>query len=125
LKLTIFEIFQPFQPTAASQMPTAAAVAAAAATAKIQAMDAVASTAMALGLSKLTTAAPVKPAAARMSPAIVQGLSPSAIVIAPPGVAIPQLGSTPPVIQRKCFCWRKLSNSLIQVVIIILCYYFF
>lgn len=39
--------------SAASMMPTAAAVAAAAATAKIQAMDAVASNAVALGLSKL------------------------------------------------------------------------
>lgn len=37
-----------------SVMPTAAAVAAAAATAKIQAMDAVASNAVALGLSKLS-----------------------------------------------------------------------
>lgn len=39
--------------SASSMMPTAAAVAAAAATAKIQAMDAVASNAVALGLSKL------------------------------------------------------------------------
>ncbi|XP_059478427.1 poly(U)-binding-splicing factor half pint isoform X2 [Neocloeon triangulifer] len=88
---------------AASQMPTAAAVAAAAATAKIQAMDAVASNAMALGLSKLTTAAPVKPPIvppAGLSPVVgLQGLSPSAaVVIPPPGVAIPQLGSTPPII---------------------------
>lgn len=43
-----------------SVMPTAAAVAAAAATAKIQAMDAVASNAVALGLSKLSQ--PVVPA---------------------------------------------------------------
>ncbi|XP_069677780.1 poly(U)-binding-splicing factor half pint isoform X4 [Periplaneta americana] len=42
--------------SASSMMPTAAAVAAAAATAKIQAMDAVASNAVALGLSKLGTA---------------------------------------------------------------------
>lgn len=42
--------------TGSSIMPTATAVAAAAATAKIQALDAVASNAMALGLSKLNTA---------------------------------------------------------------------
>ncbi|XP_063221274.1 poly(U)-binding-splicing factor half pint isoform X2 [Bacillus rossius redtenbacheri] len=42
--------------SSASIMPTAAAVAAAAATAKIQAMDAVASNAVALGLSKLSSA---------------------------------------------------------------------
>ncbi|XP_045513198.1 poly(U)-binding-splicing factor half pint isoform X1 [Pieris brassicae] len=50
-------------PPAASAMPTAAAVAAAAATAKIQAMDAVASNAVALGLTKLN-ALGVPPAAA-------------------------------------------------------------
>ncbi|XP_065339250.1 poly(U)-binding-splicing factor half pint isoform X4 [Cloeon dipterum] len=90
-----------FQPLAANQMPTAAAVAAAAATAKIQAMDAVASNAMALGLSKLTTAAPVKPAIVvptGLSPVGVQMQSQSPVIIPPPGVAIPQLGSTPPII---------------------------
>ncbi|XP_038222117.1 poly(U)-binding-splicing factor half pint-like [Zerene cesonia] len=50
-------------PPASSAMPTAAAVAAAAATAKIQAMDAVASNAVALGLTKLN-ALGVPPAAA-------------------------------------------------------------
>ncbi|KAL0821380.1 hypothetical protein ABMA28_005968 [Loxostege sticticalis] len=50
-------------PPQASAMPTAAAVAAAAATAKIQAMDAVASNAVALGLTKLN-ALGVPPAAA-------------------------------------------------------------
>jgi len=45
-------------PSGTSMMPTAAAVAAAAATAKIQAMDAVASNAVALGLTKLGAAAP-------------------------------------------------------------------
>ncbi|XP_063830299.1 poly(U)-binding-splicing factor half pint [Ostrinia nubilalis] len=50
-------------PPQASAMPTAAAVAAAAATAKIQAMDAVASNAVALGLTKLN-ALGVSPAAA-------------------------------------------------------------
>ncbi|XP_069677783.1 poly(U)-binding-splicing factor half pint isoform X7 [Periplaneta americana] len=51
------QVRQPKGPaSASSMMPTAAAVAAAAATAKIQAMDAVASNAVALGLSKLGTA---------------------------------------------------------------------
>ncbi|XP_031346638.1 poly(U)-binding-splicing factor half pint isoform X3 [Photinus pyralis] len=60
-----------------SLMPTAAAVAAAAATAKIQAMDAVASNAVALGLSKLSQSPVIPP--------------PSTAVLPPPGVAIPQL----------------------------------
>lgn len=45
-------------PSGTSMMPTAAAVAAAAATAKIQAMDAVASNAVALGLTKLGGSTP-------------------------------------------------------------------
>uniref|UniRef100_A0A224Z1J5 Poly(U)-binding-splicing factor PUF60 n=1 Tax=Rhipicephalus zambeziensis TaxID=60191 RepID=A0A224Z1J5_9ACAR len=61
-------------PSAQSCMPTAAAVAAAAATAKIQAMDAVANNALALGLS---------------SPGVIG--SPSAAVIPPPGLTIPTL----------------------------------
>ncbi|XP_037574130.1 poly(U)-binding-splicing factor half pint-like isoform X3 [Dermacentor silvarum] len=61
-------------PSAQSCMPTAAAVAAAAATAKIQAMDAVANNALALGLS---------------SPGVI-GSSPAA-VIPPPGLTIPTL----------------------------------
>lgn len=67
-----------------SVMPTAAAVAAAAATAKIQAMDAVASNAVALGLSKLsqTSTIPV------VSP-------PTTAVLPPPGLAIPQLPPQP------------------------------
>ncbi|CAN8023658.1 unnamed protein product, partial [Ixodes persulcatus] len=60
-------------PSAQSCMPTAAAVAAAAATAKIQAMDAVANNALALGLS---------------SPGVIG--SPAA-VIPPPGLAIPTI----------------------------------
>ncbi|XP_017770984.1 PREDICTED: poly(U)-binding-splicing factor half pint isoform X3 [Nicrophorus vespilloides] len=60
-----------------SIMPTAAAVAAAAATAKIQAMDAVASNAVALGLTKLPNNPPIT--------------TPSMPYIPPPGVAIPQL----------------------------------
>lgn len=60
-------------PSAQSCMPTAAAVAAAAATAKIQAMDAVANNALALGLS---------------SPGVIG--SPTA-VIPPPGLAIPTI----------------------------------
>lgn len=64
-----------------SVMPTAAAVAAAAATAKIQAMDAVASNAAALGFSKLS------------QPVVAPATSPAVIpaVIPPPGLAIPQV----------------------------------
>ncbi|XP_077499609.1 poly(U)-binding-splicing factor hfp isoform X14 [Amblyomma americanum] len=62
-------------PSAQSVMPTAAAVAAAAATAKIQAMDAVANNALALGLS---------------SPGVI-GSSSAAAVIPPPGLTIPTL----------------------------------
>ncbi|XP_065157730.1 poly(U)-binding-splicing factor half pint-like isoform X2 [Atheta coriaria] len=69
--------------TGSSIMPTAAAVAAAAATAKIQAMDAVASNAVALGLSKLPNAHAHPPVAA--VPQTLPGY------IAPPGLAIPQL----------------------------------
>uniref|UniRef100_A0A1E1X4F3 Putative polypyrimidine tract-binding protein puf60 rrm superfamily n=1 Tax=Amblyomma aureolatum TaxID=187763 RepID=A0A1E1X4F3_9ACAR len=61
-------------PSAQSCMPTAAAVAAAAATAKIQAMDAVANNALALGLS---------------SPGVIG--SSAAAVIPPPGLTIPTL----------------------------------
>lgn len=64
-------------------MPTAAAVAAAAATAKIQAMDAVASNAVALGFPKLTP--PVTPAPAA-APVVVPPP-----IIPPPGLAIPQV----------------------------------
>lgn len=81
-----------------SVMPTAAAVAAAAATAKIQAMDAVASNAVALGLSKLSQASTVpvvtptvvQPGVAA-APTTVTAAVPAA-VIPPPGLAIPQLG---------------------------------
>ncbi|XP_054717868.1 poly(U)-binding-splicing factor PUF60-like isoform X1 [Uloborus diversus] len=72
-------------PTTASTMPTAAAVAAAAATAKIQAMDAVASNAIALGLGASSTVSPVvttAPSEAALSP-----------VIPPPGLAIPSIGT--------------------------------
>ncbi|KAF5277353.1 hypothetical protein FQA39_LY06166 [Lamprigera yunnana] len=63
-----------------SLMPTAAAVAAAAATAKIQAMDAVASNAVALGLSKLsqTSSLPIIP-------------PPTTASLPPPGLAVPTL----------------------------------
>ncbi|KAG8196611.1 hypothetical protein JTE90_014168 [Oedothorax gibbosus] len=71
-------------PTTASTMPTAAAVAAAAATAKIQAMDAVASNAIALGLGAPATVPPV------VSVAETAALSP---VIPPPGLAIPAIGA--------------------------------
>ncbi|XP_067133982.1 poly(U)-binding-splicing factor PUF60 isoform X2 [Centruroides vittatus] len=79
-------------PTTSSTMPTAAAVAAAAATAKIQAMDAVASNALVLGLGA--------PPAAVASPPHT-GLSP---VIPPPGLAIPTIGPpglvNPPILPQ-------------------------
>ncbi|KAI4458272.1 poly(u)-binding-splicing factor puf60-b-related [Holotrichia oblita] len=73
--------------TGSTAMPTAAAVAAAAATAKIQAMDAVASNAVALGLSKLSQAPsiPVVPPISVALPAQMPGYIP------PPGVVVPQL----------------------------------
>lgn len=76
--------------TGSTAMPTAAAVAAAAATAKIQAMDAVASNAVALGLSKLSQAPslPVVPPLPVSIPPQISGYIP------PPGVAIPQLTSS-------------------------------
>ncbi|XP_055938391.1 poly(U)-binding-splicing factor PUF60-like isoform X1 [Argiope bruennichi] len=73
-------------PTTASTMPTAAAVAAAAATAKIQAMDAVASNAIALGLGAPAAVAPVVTA----TPTETAALSP---VIPPPGLTIPAIGA--------------------------------
>ncbi|KAH0948992.1 hypothetical protein HN011_006861 [Eciton burchellii] len=95
-------------PSGTSMMPTAAAVAAAAATAKIQAMDAVASNAVALGLTKLGAAAPpilnqalpgvVRPTitpATIMAPPTVATVAP---VIPPPGIAIPQTLTRPPAI---------------------------
>lgn len=82
-----------------SVMPTAAAVAAAAATAKIQAMDAVASNAMALGLSKLqqTPSLPVVTPSTSV-PVVTNPSLPG--YIAPPGVAIPQL--TTPLTTQSC-----------------------
>ncbi|XP_043524408.1 poly(U)-binding-splicing factor half pint isoform X3 [Frieseomelitta varia] len=95
-------------PSGTSMMPTAAAVAAAAATAKIQAMDAVASNAVALGLTKLGAAAPpilnqalpgiVRPSiapATMMAPPTIATVAP---VIPPPGIAIPQTLTRPPAI---------------------------
>ncbi|GFW35552.1 poly(U)-binding-splicing factor half pint [Trichonephila clavipes] len=73
-------------PTTASTMPTAAAVAAAAATAKIQAMDAVASNAIALGLGTPAAVAPV----VTTTPTETAALSP---VIPPPGLTIPAIGA--------------------------------
>ncbi|XP_015116288.1 poly(U)-binding-splicing factor half pint isoform X2 [Diachasma alloeum] len=95
-------------PSGSSMMPTAAAVAAAAATAKIQAMDAVASNAVALGLTKLGANAPpilnttlpgivrptVTPTTA-MAPPTVATVAP---IIPPPGIAIPQTLARPPAI---------------------------
>ncbi|XP_076678527.1 poly(U)-binding-splicing factor hfp isoform X1 [Andrena cerasifolii] len=97
-------------PSGTSMMPTAAAVAAAAATAKIQAMDAVASNAVALGLTKLGATAPpilnqgmslpgiVRPTiapATMMAPPTIATVAP---VIPPPGIAIPQTLTRPPAI---------------------------
>ncbi|XP_028026587.1 poly(U)-binding-splicing factor half pint [Bombyx mandarina] len=94
-------------PPQPSALPTAAAVAAAAATAKIQAMDAVASNAVALGLTKLnalgvppaaalpTLAAALPAAIPAVLPAALPGVIPAALpgvlpaAIPPPGVVIP------------------------------------
>ncbi|CAK1541963.1 unnamed protein product [Leptosia nina] len=99
-------------PPAACAMPTAAAVAAAAATAKIQAMDAVASNAVALGLTKLN-ALGVSPAAALPTlaaalpvtmPVTLPVSLPAALpppvtsaVIPPPGVVIPPAPARPAI----------------------------
>ncbi|XP_051171369.1 poly(U)-binding-splicing factor half pint isoform X2 [Leptopilina boulardi] len=72
-------------PSGTSTMPTAAAVAAAAATAKIQAMDAVASNAVALGLTKLGATTP--PLLSQALPTIARSTTPSSTVMAPPSVA--------------------------------------
>ncbi|XP_011305405.1 poly(U)-binding-splicing factor half pint [Fopius arisanus] len=95
-------------PSGTSMMPTAAAVAAAAATAKIQAMDAVASNAVALGLTKLGTSAspilnttlpgivrPTVTPTTAMAPPTVATVAP---IIPPPGIAIPQTLARPPAI---------------------------
>lgn len=88
-------------------MPTAAAVAAAAATAKIQAMDAVASNAVTLGLAKLGSSLPLLGSA--MPPAAIPvqtvlptlgGVAPIVLptaLIPPPGIAMPQRLVTPVV----------------------------
>ncbi|XP_043468403.1 poly(U)-binding-splicing factor half pint isoform X3 [Leptopilina heterotoma] len=95
-------------PSGTSTMPTAAAVAAAAATAKIQAMDAVASNAVALGLTKLGATTP--PLLSQALPNIARSTTPSSTVMAPPsvatiapvipppGIAIPQTLTRPPAI---------------------------
>lgn len=70
-------------PSGTSSMPTAAAVAAAAATAKIQAMDAVASNALALSMAAGVVGT---------TPSIVSPTVPTA-GIPPPGLAIPTLGT--------------------------------
>ena len=105
-------------------MPTAAAVAAAAATAKIQAMDAVASNAVALGLSKLgqSSSMPVVPQIPVALPPTIPVAIPSTIPITipaqlpgyipPPGVAIPQLGVT--VAQTPILTQPSLVTSVIN-----------
>ncbi|XP_060804486.1 LOW QUALITY PROTEIN: poly(U)-binding-splicing factor half pint [Amyelois transitella] len=82
-------------PPQASAMPTAAAVAAAAATAKIQAMDAVASNAVALGLTKLN-ALGVSPAAALPTLAAALPSAIPAISAIPAMSAIPACPPCPP-----------------------------
>lgn len=94
-----------------SIMPTAAAVAAAAATAKIQAMDAVASNAVALGLTKLgqTPAIPVLPTmpvglpGLAGIPGIPTTLPPSLQLpgmIPPPGLALPHPRLVAPIVPQ-------------------------
>lgn len=100
----------PHPSSGTSAMPTAAAVAAAAATAKIQAMDAVASSAVTLGLAKLGTQMPgaqipmlttglgptiplqtVVPGIGAVAPIVIpQSPFAPAAVIPPPGIAVPQ-----------------------------------
>lgn len=101
-----------------SMMPTAAAVAAAAATAKIQAMDAVASNAVALGLTKLgqTPAIPVLPTmpvglpGLAGIPGIPTSLPPSMQLpgmIPPPGLALPTPGFQAP----------RLVNPVVSTIV--------
>ncbi|XP_023317200.1 poly(U)-binding-splicing factor half pint isoform X2 [Trichogramma pretiosum] len=95
-------------PTGNSMMPTAAAVAAAAATAKIQAMDAVASNAVALGLNKLGAAAtplinsviPIARPTLASAPLLASSTPVPTVapLIPPPGIAIPQALSKPAAI---------------------------
>lgn len=96
-----------------SVMPTAAAVAAAAATAKIQAMDAVASNAMALGLSKLgqTPSLPVVTPSTSV-PAVTNPSVPG--YIPPPGVAIPQL--TTPLTTQASITTPAVSNTSVSAI---------
>ncbi|RVE51550.1 hypothetical protein evm_003820 [Chilo suppressalis] len=92
-------------PPALCAMPTAAAVAAAAATAKIQAMDAVASNAVALGLTKLSAlgvpAAAALPSLAAALPLplpsipAIPSIPALPAVIPPPGVVIPAAPPAP------------------------------
>lgn len=103
--------------TGSSIMPTAAAVAAAAATAKIQAMDAVASNAVALGLTKLgqTPAIPVIPT----MPVGLPGLAgiPGIPTTLPPSMQLP--GMIPPpglALPQPSFQAPKLVNPVPQVI---------
>lgn len=80
--------------TGSSIMPTAAAVAAAAATAKIQAMDAVASNAVALGLSKL-------------------GQTPAIPVLPTMPVGLPGLAGIPGRVEIKCYMF--LTKMLFEI----------
>lgn len=110
-------------PPQPSAMPTAAAVAAAAATAKIQAMDAVASNAVALGLTQLNalgvsaaaalpSLAAALPLAALAAPALA---APPPAPLPPPGVVIPPPRSPPreppPELQQAALQRKLLDTS--------------
>ncbi|CAH1173552.1 unnamed protein product [Phaedon cochleariae] len=97
-----------------SVLPTAAAVAAAAATAKIQAMDAVASNAAALGLSTLNKPEPVAPVGIAQ-PIVTAPPTPGGIP--PPGIAIPQMAPPnhalqPPIVTT------PIVGAMPQVVVV-------
>ncbi|XP_026478113.1 poly(U)-binding-splicing factor half pint-like isoform X2 [Ctenocephalides felis] len=97
-------------PTTGSMMPTAAAVAAAAATAKIQAMDAVASNAVALGLPSLSSSPTIPLSVPTIAVPPIATITPSApvaisgavklpgVVIPPPGVVVPQVIQPPGIV---------------------------
>ncbi|XP_018577653.1 poly(U)-binding-splicing factor half pint isoform X2 [Anoplophora glabripennis] len=80
-----------------SVMPTAAAVAAAAATAKIQAMDAVASNAVALGLSNLSKPTTIPAATPTVvMPGITQPVVSMPHVVTTPSISLPVTAVAPP-----------------------------
>nr|XP_023019622.1 poly(U)-binding-splicing factor half pint isoform X1 [Leptinotarsa decemlineata] len=104
-----------------SVLPTAAAVAAAAATAKIQAMDAVASNAVALGLSNLSSASSIPTATPTPS---VAGISQPVVtvptIVTTPSLALPvPAGSIPAVIPPPGIAIPQITqNNIIQPAIV-------